>query len=126
MAKILGTNDDEHKCCLCGKVELKRVVWIEHNDGQVAWYGTTCACKVLKMEAAELCKQLKAGKEKSTKERDAFLLPFKHASNAACIEAHSDRSVPLKQRLQKIYSSPAHIAEKAAISEARQRWPWLY
>jgi len=44
MAKILGINDDVSTCQCCGKTGLKRVVWLDLEDGSdpVA-YGTSCA-----------------------------------------------------------------------------------
>jgi len=47
-ARILGINDDEDYCSCCGKTGLKRVVWIEHEDGSIDHYGTTCATYKLK------------------------------------------------------------------------------
>jgi hypothetical protein len=48
MPRILGINDDESNCCCCGRTDLKRVVWIEHDDGRVEWYGTTCASYIMR------------------------------------------------------------------------------
>ena len=48
MNRILGINDDEDNCCCCGKTGLKRVVWIEHEDGRIEHYGTTCATYMLR------------------------------------------------------------------------------
>lgn len=46
--RILGTSDDEHSCCLCGRTDLKRVVWLENTeDGSRAFYGTDCAARLL-------------------------------------------------------------------------------
>lgn len=47
MTRILGINDDKDTCCQCGRTELKRVVWIEHEDGSVQWYGTSCAARIM-------------------------------------------------------------------------------
>jgi len=48
--KILGINDDQSTCDLCGKSELKRVVWLENTETQeVMALGTTCAAKMQKI-----------------------------------------------------------------------------
>jgi hypothetical protein len=47
--RILGTNDDQDTCTLCGKTHLKKVVWLEALDsegnptGNIAPYGCDCA-----------------------------------------------------------------------------------
>jgi predicted metal-binding protein len=41
--KILGVNDDRNFCECCGKVGLKRVVWIKNTEtGEIVHYGTIC------------------------------------------------------------------------------------
>lgn len=52
--QLLGVNDDETTCCICGRVELKRVMWLQEMDreggrmGDPFWCGTTCGAKLLK------------------------------------------------------------------------------
>lgn len=42
--QFLGVNDDRDFCECCGRVDLKRVVWIEDlEEGTVKHFGTTCA-----------------------------------------------------------------------------------
>lgn len=44
MWNFLGINDDHDNCECCGKVGLKRVVYLENEaDGTIAHFGTTCA-----------------------------------------------------------------------------------
>ena len=46
--QILGINDDESYCTLCGKVALKRVVWMENTEtNEINCYGTCCAAKLV-------------------------------------------------------------------------------
>jgi hypothetical protein len=41
---VLGVNDDEDFCMCCGKLHLKRVVWIEDTEtGEIRHYGVNCA-----------------------------------------------------------------------------------
>lgn len=52
--RLLGINDDETTCTVCGKVELKRVMWLQELDpdggllGDPFWCGTTCGAKLLR------------------------------------------------------------------------------
>lgn len=52
MAKILGITDERNTCECCGKQRLKRTVAIDF-DGDVRYYGTTCAAKALKFPDPE-------------------------------------------------------------------------
>lgn len=47
--RVVGVNDDADFCTCCGRVGLKRVVWIADSDfpGSPSHYGTTCAGKVM-------------------------------------------------------------------------------
>lgn len=50
---LIAVNDDETTCCVCGKIELKRVMWITELDsdgnaiGDVFHCGTTCGAKLM-------------------------------------------------------------------------------
>lgn len=48
MARILGINDEVTTCDCCGKVNLKRTVAIELEDGEIVRYGVDCASRVFK------------------------------------------------------------------------------
>lgn len=52
---ILGINDDESVCSICGKKDLKRVVWLEDTEtgGDPFPVGTTCAAKLQKITVTE-------------------------------------------------------------------------
>jgi len=44
---IKGINEDESVCELCGKINLKRVVWLEDVEtGHLTHVGTSCASKL--------------------------------------------------------------------------------
>ena len=49
MWKIKAINEDQAVCDLCGKENLKRVVWLENEEGEVIATGTVCASKLLKI-----------------------------------------------------------------------------
>tara|TARA_Y100000590_G_scaffold80915_1_gene89864 strand:- start:251 stop:607 length:357 start_codon:yes stop_codon:yes gene_type:complete len=61
--KILGISDEVSICHCCGKKNLKRTVALEHDSGEVFYYGTTCASyatlpngkKVSKEEISSVC-----------------------------------------------------------------------
>ena len=50
---LKGINDDAHECAVCGKVELRRVMWLVELDadgsevGEPFHCGTTCGAKLL-------------------------------------------------------------------------------
>lgn len=47
MAKLLGVNADSDFCEHCGKTHLKKVVWIELDDGTIRHVGCDCAYSIL-------------------------------------------------------------------------------
>lgn len=50
---LKGINDDQHECAVCGRVELKRVMWLAEIDAEGSEIsepfhcGTTCGAKLL-------------------------------------------------------------------------------
>ncbi|MCP4355100.1 MAG: hypothetical protein GY793_05615 [Proteobacteria bacterium] len=52
--KYMGKNEDDTYCELCGKTNLKSVVWLlEENDSEPKAYGTTCAAKLMRITTKE-------------------------------------------------------------------------
>ena len=51
--QLRGINDEETVCSICGKIHLKRVMWIERMDedgtviGDAIHCGTTCGARLL-------------------------------------------------------------------------------
>ena len=41
--KVLGVTDSVVTCDCCGKSPLRRTVELQHDDGDIVHYGTTCA-----------------------------------------------------------------------------------
>ena len=65
---IIGINDDETVCALCGKENLKRVVWIENYEtGEIMAVGTTCVSKMLGITVKEQKKREAAARRKAAK-----------------------------------------------------------
>ncbi len=51
--KILAITDETDYCECCGKTNLKRVVVIERDNGDVVRYGTDCAGKTFRAKKAD-------------------------------------------------------------------------
>lgn len=57
---LKGINDDQTECAICGKTELRRVMWIVELDadgseiGEPFHCGTTCGSKLLNRTAPQL------------------------------------------------------------------------
>lgn len=49
--KILGTNSDHDTCNRCGKTNLKKVVWVEIDDGGPEPIGCECASRLAKLSS---------------------------------------------------------------------------
>ena len=67
--KYLGTNDDQSFCCLCGKEELIKVIWLENTEtGEIAHYGVCCGAKLQGIKTEEFKVWIKEEKEKIKEE----------------------------------------------------------
>lgn len=54
MWTVKAINDDQATCEICGKEDLKRVVWLENSETQeIIAAGTTCAAKLQKIKVSE-------------------------------------------------------------------------
>lgn len=57
---LKGVNDEENSCVVCGKIELRRVMWIAELDedgnevGDAFHCGTTCGAKLLKRKISHI------------------------------------------------------------------------
>ena len=43
--KVLGINSERDCCECCGKQNLKKVVWLQNDNGVVMHYGSNCAAR---------------------------------------------------------------------------------
>lgn len=63
---LKAVNDEETTCCVCGKVELKRVMWIaELNEdgeemGEPFHCGTTCGAKLMQQKISVVSRVVKS------------------------------------------------------------------
>ena len=52
--KLLGINDDESTCQVCGRSELKAVYWLENREtGEQIHVGRTCGPRLLRCTSGE-------------------------------------------------------------------------
>lgn len=71
---LKGINDDETTCSICGKVELKRVMWIVELDadggeiGDPFPCGTTCGAKTMKQQLKTVNKIANSFESKKNKQ----------------------------------------------------------
>jgi hypothetical protein len=75
--RVIGTTDESTECDLCGKVELKATVMLMpldadgNDDGDVCYFGTSCAAKAAGWTVREVRAGIKrAAAEKLAAERD--------------------------------------------------------
>ena len=114
--KVIGTNDDQTWCDICGKTELKRVVWFEDLEtGEVLAAGTTCAAKVQGKKTKDIEKEVNDFRKAQLNAAREEMRPFDSAMSEMLKRAPS--GVPFNERLAFINSS----AELAAFKEARER-----
>jgi len=67
--QIQGITDAVDTCGCCGKTGLKRTVVIRQDNGDLDFFGTTCAAEALKLSAKDVTAQ--ARKAEAAKQRAA-------------------------------------------------------
>ena len=73
---LKGINDDENECSVCGKVELKRVMWIVELDsdscevGEPFACGTTCGAKLMAQKITTVNKAVKSFRSYEYEQRE--------------------------------------------------------
>lgn len=84
-SKLLGINDDADTCGVCGKSGLKRVMWIEREDGEIIQMGTTCGARELGMNktysSVEQVAEAYKAREDSRKRKERCLLAAQKEAN---------------------------------------------
>jgi len=115
---ILGTTDEHCDCQMCGRTDLNKVVIIQMADGDVGWFGTVCASKVLKVEAAKIREWAKQADIDAIDARKAFLAPFEAANSEMITRAPALHSAGFAARMAWINSQPEHIALQTARQTA--------
>lgn len=68
--KYLGTNDHKNECNLCGKKDLKKVIWLEDTEEDfISHYGVSCGAKLKAQSTKEFREWMKEEQIKSDKEK---------------------------------------------------------
>lgn len=108
--RVTGTTDEVTECDLCGKVELKGTVMLlpldgdGDADGEINYFGTSCAAKAAGWTVREVRAGIKrAAVEKQTAERKRRIAERDaetKAYNAWVAETYGTGS-PLKDAIQK-------------------------
>jgi hypothetical protein len=108
--RVIGTTDESTECDLCGRVELKCTVMLVpldadgNADGEVTYFGRSCASKAAGWTVRELNANIKrAAVEKQTAERNARIAQREaetKAYNAWVAETYGT-GAPLKDAIQK-------------------------
>ena len=128
---LKGVNDDQNVCLVCGKVELKRVMWIVEIDadgnevGQPFHCGTTCGAKLLGRSASALNTACKNFSIKVASKRNSIEYAYmnEHSAYDLLEKLHnlhlsfSDRlSHPLYHQYEAIEADAKAFAASQAIS----------
>jgi hypothetical protein len=108
--RVIGTTDESTECDLCGKVELKATVMLMpldadgNDDGDVYYFGTSCAAKAAGWTVREVRAGIKrAAAEKLSAERARRIAEREaetKAYNAWVAETYGT-GAPLKAAIQK-------------------------
>ena len=72
--KALGTVDDNDTCDCCGKTNLKKTVVLRDVDGEIHFFGSSCAARATGWSAPEIRKTAIVANEQRIK--DTFWAPY--------------------------------------------------
>ena len=116
---VKGINDDQDTCDICGKENLKRVVWLEDTETlELIACGTTCAAKLQGIKVAEQKKMendfVKASKEALRKARYEAIQPLQTAFDDALssIPCVGDNGFTYSNRMDAVRALPEYVALK--------------
>lgn len=99
--RILGFNDDQCSCDVCGKQELKGTYAMEDlSSGEIFRAGSSCGAKMAGWTSKELVAKYKAGeKENIENARKEFRNSAEHIAYNNCIEFLNKESDDLQRKL---------------------------
>lgn len=87
---LKGINDEQHECAVCGKVELKRVMWLValdadgNQDGDAFHCGTTCGARLLGYTQSKVTTKIKNYKDEVDRKRRSLF--YSHPSEILACE----------------------------------------
>ena len=118
--KIVGINDDQTTCDICGKAELTRVVWFEDlENGEVFAAGVVCASKVQGKTVGQINREIKDYKDYQLKCAREATRALRKAYHAMLDSAPRG---DIKARLDYINASQEKIAFYAACEDAANKY----
>lgn len=121
--RLLGINDDESTCTLCGRKELKAVYWLEDlTNGDVFHVGRTCGPRLLKCTSAAFRSFEKDETKRQRAEAQTWIRtqPAALAYRAKLEELNATKLMG-KERMDVI--TPFVTATNVLQEQARKLWP---
>lgn len=120
--EILAINDEQSTCVVCGKIELKRVVWMKDQEtGEILHVGTSCAANLQKISVKAQKQQEKDFEAQVLQQAKEELNPFKQAKQEADKKADQDSAGLMGVEKAKYYRHEAgkayHEAMKAIAAK---------
>lgn len=121
--RLLGINDDETNCAVCGRVDLKAVHWLENKaTGEVFPAGSSCGPKLLRCTKAEFRSFVsEETKAQETAARAWFNARPSVKALAAAIAAENAAKTSGLARIARL--QPLIDAENADRNEAAKLFP---
>ena len=125
--RIVGVNDDQTTCLLCGREELKRVVWLVALDadgnpeGTPGHYGTSCAARMLGWSHATSAATKRKVEVEGIRAAEATIGKACDKVRAAHCELHSGMFYVLREDVAAL----AHgtMTPKEAVAKLRKAHP---
>lgn len=117
-----GTNNDQESCDVCGRVDLKKVMWLAELDadgnelGHIIATGTTCGAKLLGYSQKAFTKAIKTAAETLQQKRRAAY--HNHPLNKEALKLRKELQKTLSGRL--LRKSTEFIKTKEMMQQAHQ------
>lgn len=102
--KILGATNDVTVCNCCGRENLKKTVVLDDYEGNVKYFGETCAAKAMQMKSPAFKKIMTSELKERVQNKEAFI-----ANHPITIEIREETNelnkmgMPFKERKEKGY-----------------------
>ncbi len=120
---LVAINDEQDHCTICGKVQLKRVMWLAELDidGNIIDdafnCGTTCGAKLLKVSTSKLNTKVKNAQAQIDRQRE--WLQSQHPAQKKAdeiITRWNEQGLTFLQRK----ATPEYIERTTLCNEARE------
>ncbi len=119
---LKGINDEKHECAVCGKVELKRVMWLVELDadgnetGEAFHCGTTCGAKLLGYTASKMATKVKGFDGEVQRKRDGMFWNHSSTKTANAVMAELNK---LTLTFAERQAHPLYVEYKRLVADAR-------